>query len=305
MITSRIDGVTAIPSDFLKTLAPPPKAIKVSLDDRCQFQCGFCARKDSDGSGAMPWDMYRRLVDEMVAEGIAEIGLFYIGEPMLAKDLVRAVRYAKDAGIEYAFLTTNGALATEGKVMELMDAGLDSLKFSFNYANGMQLKQVANVAPSNYDRIVDNIISARLVRDTSGYKCGIYASSIMLDGDQGRKMAEAVERIRPYVDEHYWLPLFSFGGQTDFGQPVRGNPGRLDKMREPLPCWSVFREGHITSGGDISLCCFDSDRRWIVGNLETTNFMDAWNSKEAQNLRSAHLQKDVTGTACEHCAIGK
>lgn len=25
---------------------------------------------------------------------------------------------------------------------------------------------------------------------------------------------------------------------------------------------------------------------------------------EAQDLRAAHLRKDVTGTACEHCAVG-
>lgn len=252
----------------------------------------------------MPFWMYKELVDEMAAEGIEEIGLFYIGEPMLSKQLPEAIRYAKKQGIKYVFLTTNGALAKKEKVRELMAAGLDSLKFSFNYADGMQLKAVANVAPSNFEKIIQNIKDARAVKDEGGYSCGIYASSIMLDGEQGKKMQAAVDRIKPYVDEHYWLPLFSFGGQTDFGAPVRGNPGRLDQMREPLPCWAVFREGHITSAGDISLCCFDSHSRWVVGNLATHTFMEAWNSKAAQDLRAAHLKQDVTGTACEHCAVG-
>ncbi len=304
MITKRIDGVTGIPVDYLKTIVPAPKSIKVSLSDACQFQCGFCSHKDSESSGPMPFHMFQKLVDEMVENGIKEIGLFYIGEPMLAKDLVRAVKYAKQAGIEYVFLTTNGALANKAKVESLMEAGLDSLKFSFNYADGLQLKQVANVAPSNFEKIIQNIKDARQVKDAYGFKCGIYASSIMLDGEQGKKMQAAVERIKPYVDEHYWLPLFSFGGQTDFGQPVRGNPGRLDQMREPLPCWAVFREGHVTSAGDISLCCFDSHHRWVVGNLATSTFMEAWNSPAAQLLRAAHIKKDVSGTACEHCAVG-
>lgn len=250
----------------------------------------------------MPWEMYIKLVSEMVKEGINELGLFYIGEPMMAKDLVKAVKYAKDAGIEYVFLTTNGALATRDKVESLMIAGLNSLKFSFNYSDADQIKEVAGVSGRNFEKIIDNIITARNVRDANQYDCGIYASSIMLDGDQGKKMQAAVERIKPYVDEHYWLPLFSFGGQTQFREPVAGNPGRLDRMRDPLPCWAVFREGHITSGGDISLCCFDSHHRWVVGNLADTTFMDAWNSKEAQELRAAHIKKDVTGTACENCA---
>lgn len=305
MITQRIDGVTGIPAEYLKTVVPAPKSIKVSLSDACQFQCGFCSHKDSEGKSApMPRWMFEELVDEMVKEGIEEIGLFYIGEPMLAKLLPDAIRYAKKKGIKYVFLTTNGALAKKEKVRELMEAGLDSLKFSFNYADGMQLKQVAGVAPSNFEKIIQNIRDAREVKDTYGYDCGIYASSIMLDGEQGKKMEKAINRILPYVDEHYFLPLFSFGGQTDFGQPVRGNPGRLDRMREPLPCWAVFREGHVTSAGDISLCCFDSHKRWVVGNLVTHTFMEAWNSPEAQELRAAHIKKDVTGTACEHCAVG-
>lgn len=305
MITDRIDGVTGIPPEYRATICPPPKSIKVSIDDRCQFQCGFCSRKDAEASGAMPFTMFQNLVDEMAHEGIGELGLFYIGEPMLAHDLVKAVKYAKDAGIGYVFLTTNGALANKAKVESLMEAGLDSLKFSFNYADGMQLKQVAGVSPSNFDRIVENIITARNVRDANKWNCGIYASSIMLDGEQQKKMQNAVDRIKPYVDEHYWLPLFSFGGQTDFGAPVRGNPGRLDQMRDPLPCWACFTEGHITSAGDISLCCFDSHSRWVVGNLASTSFMEAWNCEAAQELRAAHLKKDVSGTACEHCAVGK
>lgn len=304
MITERIDGVTGIPPEYLKTICPPPRAIKVSLSDACQFQCGFCSRKDAEAAGPMPFTMFQNLVDEMVHEGIDELGLFYIGEPMLAHDLVKAVKYAKSVGIGYVFLTTNGALANKSKVESLMEAGLDSLKFSFNYADGMQLKQVANVSPSNFEKIIKNVKDARAVKDEYGYYCGIYASSIMLDGEQGKKMQAAVERIKPYVDEHYWLPLFSFGGQADFGTPVRGNPGRLDQMREPLPCWAAFTEGHITSAGDISLCCFDSHHRWVVGNLASESFMEAWNSPEAQLLRAAHLNKDVSGTACEHCAVG-
>lgn len=302
MITDKIDSTTFIPTSFLKPIVPPPKSIKVSLDDRCQFQCSFCSRKDAQSTGEMPFHMFQDLVDQMVEHGIKELGLFYIGEPMLAKNLADAIRYAKNAGIEYVFLTTNGALATEAKVKSIMAAGLDSLKFSFNYADGNQLRQVAGVSPSNYQKIVNNIKSARKVKDEGGYTCGIYASSIMFDGIQGEKMQEAVNEILPYVDEHYWLPCFSFGGQTDMGQ-VQGNPGRLHQMREPLPCWAVFREGHITADGDISLCCFDSHKRWVVGNLATHKFMDAWNSQEAQDLRAAHIRKDVTGTPCENCAV--
>ena len=304
MITANIDRTTNISEDWQKPILPAPPSVKISLDDNCQFRCNFCTSRLQPEKSEMDWEMFTKLIDELVKEGTKEIGLFYIGEPMLAKRIVDAVKYCKDAGIEYVFITTNGHLAKKDKVKDLMEAGLDSLKFSFNYVDGWQIKAVAGVSPSVFGKIVQNIKDAWQVKQEGGYKCGIYASSIMFDGAQGEAMKETVKLIENYVDEHYWLPLFSFGGQTDFKEPVRGNPGRLDKMREPLPCWSVFREGHITANGDISLCCFDSHNRWVVGNLKTHKFMDAWNSKEAQILRQAHLNKDVTGTACENCAVG-
>jgi len=34
------------------------------------------------------------------------------------------------------------------------------------------------------------------------------------------------------------------------------------------------------------------------------SFMEAWNSREFQALRAAHLNKDVSGTGCETCVAG-
>lgn len=303
-ITEKIDATTAIPEDYRKTVVPPPVAVKISLDDNCQFRCQFCSSRMQPNKPEMPWPMFTRLIDELVAAGVREIGLFYIGEPMLAKYLVDAVEYCKKRGIEYVFLTTNGQLATPDKIGALMRVGLDSLKFSFNYADGEQIKAVAGVSPRVFGKLVENIKAARSVRDAKGYACRIYASSILFDGDQGERMREAVDLISPYVDEHYWLPCFSFGGQVKFGKIVAGNPGRLDRPREPLPCWAGFREGHVTAAGHISFCCFDSHERWKLGDLDTGTFMQAWNGPVARHLRAAHLRKDVAGTACQHCAVG-
>jgi len=301
-ITSRIDGTTEI--DQFKTILPAPKSVKISLDDKCQFKCSFCSSSTQDEKAEMDWGMFTKLIDELASEGVQEIGLFYIGEPFIAKKLPEAIRYVKSKGIPYVFVTTNGHLAKRDKVQECMEAGLNSLKFSFNYANGMQLRSVAGVSPQIYQKIVQNIKDARAVRDKYGYECGIYASSILFDGEQGEKMKLAVGLIKPYVDEHYWLPCYSFGGQVEFGQQVRGNPGRLDEMRDPLPCWAVFKEGHVTASGKVSACCFDTHDRWEWGDLTTDTFMQAWNSQQAQELRSAHIKKDVTGTPCEFCAVG-
>ncbi len=189
-----------------------------------------------------------------------------------------------------------------------MRPGLDSLKFSINAADHAQFKEVMGVKPALYEAAFTAIQHARRMRDLKRYKCGIYASSIRYDGEQQEKMEALLkERVLPFVDEHYWLPLYSMGSlatqrEAELGyKPTAGNQGRLGALREPLPCWSAFTEGHVTADGHLSACCFDADSRWKMGDLNNTSFMRAWHSPSFIALRQAHLRKDVTGTPCEEC----
>ena len=304
-ITERIDAITLIPEDYRSATPPIPKSVKIELTARCDFNCFFCASgKRLRDKNDMPWEMFTRLADEMVEAGVKELGMFYLGESFLYPALPEAIKYAKDIGFEYVFLTTNGRMATPFNLGACFEAGLDSLKFSFNNADGEQLAEVAGIKAKTFDVIVKNMEEARQIRDLGGYKCGLYASSIHYDGDQHEKMQAAVDKILPFVDEHYWLPLY---GQADLTSgendtaPVAGNPGRLDNMRPPLPCWAVFTEGHITYDGHLSACCFDHDGRFNMGDLKEMSFSDAWHSQKFQDLRTANLACDVTGTACEQC----
>ena len=84
-------------------------------------------------------------------------------------------------------------------------------------------------------------------------------------------------------------------------RPTAGNQGRLGALRDPLPCWSAFTEGHVTAEGKLSACCFDATSNWTMADLGKQSFMDAWNSPSFVNLCQAHLRKDVRGTVCEKC----
>jgi len=77
-------------------------------------------------------------------------------------------------------------------------------------------------------------------------------------------------------------------------------------MRDPLPCWAVFTEAHVTVDGLLAACCFGSgiDGDLIMADLKQVSFAEGWNSDRFQELRKAHLAKDVTGTACAACAAG-
>ncbi|WP_374446548.1 radical SAM/SPASM domain-containing protein [Stella sp.] len=314
-ITQRIDAITAIAPDWRRCDPPVPRSVKIELTARCNFACSFCARsarlrdqRDMDRA------LFERLLLEMRRAGVEEIGLFYLGESFLCSWLEEAIAFAKDeCGFPYVFLTTNGSLATPGRLEGCFRAGLDSLKFSFNYADVEQFSAVARVKAGLFRKMIANIVAAHAVRDRvaeeTGRRCGLYASYIEYDGEQRARMAESVDAVRPYVDEVYALPLYN---QADLvtaeekalgWQPTAGNRGRVGALREAIPCWSIFTEGHITWDGRLSACCFDHDGRFHMADLTRTPFAEGWNSDRFQSLRRAHLARRLEGTPCATCVV--
>lgn len=310
MITERIDAITDIPPRMRGFSLPAPQSVKIELTGRCNYRCGFCAlrMREKQPHDDMDFSLFKRITTEMREAGVEEIGCFFLGESMMAPGLlVDAIKWCKDIGFPYVFLTTNGSLAKPDVVKECMEAGLDSLKFSVNNYDEHQFKEIVQVKPSLFYDALQNIRAAYFVRESGGYKTKLYASSIRYDGEQQDKMEEVLVDVIPYVDEHYWLPLYSMGSfatqrEEELGyRPIAGNQGRLDNLREPLPCWSAFTEGHVRADGGLSACCFDASGKWLMGDLTKESFMDAWNSEKFQELRKAHLRKDVKGTICEDC----
>jgi len=307
-ICERIDNVTKIGAAHLGTTLPAPKSVKIEITANCNYRCSFCVKSVRPDNGTMDRRFYSRIIREIRDAGVEELGVFFIGESFTCRWLPDAIREARQVGFPYIFLTTNGAVATPDRVQACMEAGLDSLKFSLNFTDPQQLNDIARVPGRHFNAAVTNLMLARKIRDAGGYKCGLYASSIAFDGEQGEKMRALVDEILPFVDEHYWLPLYSMGGASEAAgwTPQAGNPGRLGALRDPLPCWSVFTEAHITKDGKLSACCFGHgvDDSLVMADLKEVSFMDGWNSQEYQSLRLAHLNKDVSKTPCSECAAG-
>jgi MoaA/NifB/PqqE/SkfB family radical SAM enzyme len=311
-ITDRIDNVTRIPPAYQKAELPAPKSVKIEISPRCNYRCGFCAlrTRESQPKWDMDFALFKRITREMREAGVEEIGCFYLGESFMnPRLLVDCIRYVKqELAFPYVFLTSNASMSFPEAVEECMKAGLDSLKWSVNAADESQFEQIMGVAGRLFRHALGNIKAAWAVRQAKGYSTGLYASSIRYDGEQQSRMEALLdEHVRPYVDEHYWLPLYSMGAfattrEEELGyRPTAGNQGRLGALREPLPCWSAFTEGHVTADGKLSACCFDANANWTMGDLTQRSFMEAWNSDAFVRLRAAHLKRDVRGTVCEQC----
>ena len=312
-IVDRIDAVTMVTPDYQRVDPPPPKSVKISVTERCNHSCGYCAlRLRKHAPVSMNKDDYRRIVKEAADFGVEEVAPFFMGEPTMLPWLGEAVEIAKEH-VPYVFLTTNGTYS--GALSAYADcfiAGLDSLKFSLNYATAEQYSEVTGCRPELFHRLLKNIRAARELRDKLDAPTKLWASAIQYDGEQAERMAEVIAEVEPYLDGPvYLLPLYSFGSfATDRTKelgftPTAGNQGRIGALRDPLPCWTCFTAAHvgITATGRpyLSACCFDASGDWEMADLSTMSFADAWHSLKFRELRRAHLNKDVSETICGRC----
>ena len=276
-------------------LLPVPKRVYLELTARCDLQCLHCAGAMHERErGDMDYVFFRRTAATLRSLGVRQLGLAYLGEPFLCRWLPEAIHHAKrELGFPFVFLTTNGRMATPERVRDCIAAGLDTLEFSYNFAGPDQFHYVTGAREQDYWKVDVNLIAARIVRDavreSTGHRCRLTASSVRLDDQQPRRMQRTLRRIRRSADAHYWKPL-------------RG-PLALDApAAQRRPCVSLFEQAHITYDGRLSACALDHDRRFEMGDLKSETFLEAWNGARFGALRAAHLAGERRGTPCEGCS---
>jgi len=326
-ITNKIDAVTKIGKDRIEAggIQPVPKSVKIEITSKCNLRCKYCSlrtRKPIPKKNNMDLDYFKAITTDMKKSGVEEIGLFYLGESFTTPDLlIECAKWCKqELQFPWVFLTSNGTKAYPDVVLALMDAGLDSLKWSLNSWSPKQFKEVTGGSKKNFEDIADNLRKTFAIREKYGFKTILSASSIMYDEEQVRNINKYLyrEKIDNFIDRHYWLPMYQMSMHREEVQkklgyvPTMANTGRIDPLtmkpnRDPLPCWALFTEGHVRVDGGLSACCFACDGTFDMGNLDGDNFMKEWNSPEFQALRETHIRtltdgpKILLDTPCRVC----
>jgi len=226
--------------------------------------------------------------------GVKEIGLFLLGEPFLVDALPEYVHYAKhEVGIEYVFVTTNGVLCTPDRLKPIIDAGLDSIKFSMNAGTKQRYLEMHGV--DRFDEVMTNIAWLHKHKPDNLKSC---VSAIFIE-EHKEDLEELRQLVLRYVDEFYYLPLYNHAGHLS--GDVVGNPGRLENMVPPIPCWGLFNSAKISWDGWLTACYFDHDSSFEIADLNKVTLLEAWNHPKFTNLRRCHLTNILEDSLCAKC----
>jgi len=302
----RVDAHTHVPKEKFILTPPFPDAIKIELTSYCNYNCSFCASKRNlRPMGNITPDFLYRILREAKSIGVREIGMFLLGESFLVKALPDYIRYAKqEVKMEYVFITTNGFFCTPDRMIPVIEAGLDSIKFSINAGTRERYKEMHGV--DGFDQVIENIKQLSFyLREHNLKKPRTCVSAIYID--QYKEELEDLKRmVLNYVDDFYYLPLYNQAGHVGGGDYTRivGNPGRLENMAPPIPCWALFNAAKITWKGWLTACCFDHDTAFEIADLNKVSLLEAWDHPKFIEFRKNHLSKKqelLRDSPCGRC----
>lgn len=271
--------------------------ISIEASTRCNYRCEFCSNRDPRVTRA---DMTPELfvtVLENIATTITlppSLALSQKGEPFMNKHLAELVRLAKESfGFTYVYLSSNGYLCTPDRVVPVIEAGLDSVKFSFNAFDPTHYEATHGV--DGYERVLENIRQILEYRRRHGSGIKVFTSSVS-PCDHAWVEAEVRRAIGPLgalLDGAWRYP--------EYFTPIHaGSKPTLPENYDicPLPFVTVT----VDANGELAACCRDYFGQLRYGNLATTPFPEAWNHTGLAALRRMLRERTLPeGHICYEC----
>lgn len=280
-------------------IAPFPKTMMIETTNVCNLSCIYCKNPLSfRKKGFIEMELFENIIQQAREAGVEEIGLYTIGEPLIHKECSEHIRFAKKEGIRYVYISSNGTLCNAELAKNIIDAGLDSLKFTIS--GGTRESYLEIHGYDLFEQVLSNLKTIDRLRKEKNANLKIAVSCVLTKQNINEK--DILKQIlKPYVDTVIFNPVTHLAGQMLKQNENLYITGSIRKKITHVICAHPWNRVHVTYNGLLTLCCADFEDELIYGDLKKESLIDAWNNKKMQTWRVRHLNNDLEGTICNEC----
>ena len=276
-----------------------PIHIDIETTTRCNLKCPMCPRTVQmnegvfDDFGFISKEDYKNIIDQAVAGGAKSIKLNYLGEPLLHKDVVWQVAYAKEKGIIDVMMNSNASALTEKNSRALLEAGLDNMFISMDSVNPRDFE--TQRVGTTLGHVIDNTYNFIKLKESIRPDCQIRLSMILYEDPKWAAQHEAMKIM--------WEGLVDAVNINHFVD-------RSNTINDEFPetegfhCAQPFHRMFLKYNGNVTICCFDDRDEMPMGNWREQALHEVWNSSKYNDFRKIQADNNYYKVKmCRKCTI--
>ncbi len=305
----------------LKDILPLEKPFTVLIEPSslCNFKCVQCfqsLKADSyftQNRKNMPLARFQRVIEQLKAwpgDKIKVLKLSLYGEPLINPDFCAMLKLAREAAVtERIETTTNASLLSRDIAEQLVLSQLDYARISIYAADQEKHRHITgsgidiNVIHENL-RVLQEIKKRRNSEKP-------FVSCKMLDsfGAENERFIGMYQDVTDevYIDKpHSWIKVADGDFLKNYYQDNVGAAiGDMTQHSSPrIACPMAFTTMTVRCNGDVSPCCVDFIGGTNLGNVDTGNLREIWNSERWIEFQKMQLlNRKHENSSCARCDI--
>ncbi len=297
--------------------------LDVEATSRCNLTCNYCGmhskivsakddeiRKKGRKFLKRPKHMDLKMFNEIIKKctGLKKLKVFYLhgdGEPLLNPNIIKMVEIAKKADVaEQIIIVTNGVLLNKKMFRNLIKAGVASIRVSLDIISPDKFREIkganfGKIVLVNVDTCVDLIRTEHLP-----VKFIILCAG---SDSEEKSLSEETKKIVRHFEKrisHLTNVAIQYRKIFDWVGSIK-RIAEGDEYSRPVPCEQPFFLLMIHSDGDISMCCGDSTKSAVVGNVSKVNSIKKiLSSSMLKSKRIGLLEQNYKDIAsCKCCGV--
>jgi radical SAM protein with 4Fe4S-binding SPASM domain len=283
--------------------AGQPEVFAIEATNACMMDCEMCPRREMTRPvGHMDLELFKKIIDE--AQEYSEwIWLHLFGDPLLHPQIDQLIRYAKSKGIKTR-ISTNPNCLTEQKSRAIIDAGLDLIHIALDGVDNESYQSVRG-KNAHYDQALVNITRLVQIRKEMGLHKPIIRVAII----RMEKTKAHIDEFKRFwsdkgVDEIKVINYITWDGSVQRIIDFAGDSNLSSAYKNPIQrtCLLPWLSVAIMWDGRVVPCCFDSDGKNVLGDLNHQTLKEIWNSQPMLALRKQHISFDyANNNLCAYC----
>ena len=276
-----------------------PLHLDIELTSECNLRCKMCWQfKDPNAfpKGMMKFDLFKKIIDEGVQNGLCAIKLQSRGEAMMHPKIFEFSKYAKSKGIKDIHLTTNGTLFMKPKKFEkFFESGIDKLIFSIDSAHDESIEEIYKTKKPNIREYFKKI--GQIKKEKKLNKPYLVVQTFA-ERSQRDKVYENLRKEFEYANHININTLFE-------SNPNKSSADMLSNDFEYLPCSYLWTRLLVYWDGTTTTCCRDYEGKHLfLGNAKEIPLKEMWYSNKLFNLRNMHMSgKREKIKICANCDV--